>query len=1294
MSTGREFRALFICTSEAVDENCATRDPVKSLCDQYVFNTVITRSCSLIVAIGNPFRLMKIEALGERGDSVTVEWSAIKTKKCWQMFICRCLQCKSLLLTEKLMSEQRQALSNLEDVMFSEARKGLKELYRTPANLGDSILQAYNDCFAERCQELALASNTAEDALEWTLKESDPLPQEHSGGVEYKHTNVYRLLQKDVNLCTAVPVESSHKKSYHIVGVQNRRCAFDGALVEIEVMNEESRHAKVVAVKEQGSVQPKICVVNWYNPTVFFPVDKSPRLVNLPYIPKELLKSVSSGEKLCREFKQAQKQTAPYVICFDPLHLKHGTVPRISHIIPKEVAQHLLFVVCPIQWVRDEWYPFGAVVGVLPKGSSELYACKILSIMHHVPDCGSDDSETGHVPKLHGLHLPPEKHLDAIYTDAIGIVSRGGHSSLALSVSEIEGSCVVSIHICNAAYLVSNSDEFHKYQFSHWTAIFGHYQGKPAYHSVLPQSADQDLVQALEFTTESARESITLRVKVSATEDSQTEMDHASKQVPRFLDLEKESYSFEKSTVQCQLMLDLPTLEELIADMLLGKKHGEHSEELQGKPKSLELFDVLSVLYAVANQLCLDRQGHIGYPELQQVQHAILYPEAWKMIHELVTYANMKAAERIGHVNLSEMPLQTQYPPLAEDIEGIFDWSFYLNLSHFEIPYFRWLSERRHRKQQAQSVICTRSHFRELIQALERTDVIAVKKHLMQPHRYPQLSVLEATIEDALPKEEYVVKRISRKRVKADVSVTELLEKVGGKHHSLQAVVAPYTSPFDSIFDIYVQYMLTRAIQDFPESSTQTQQDQDGQEEDSQRAQKLDHLLQFSSLSKLARICTFALADARSYEASVNSVDLAVYAQHSSICAEAFIKGVENETIHLCYPAPGLQGVVSVQTIKTRLVTKSDKASSAVYTAKVTCIDGSCVKRDLKYTRAAQGKEGGGVSMVVFYHEEDHLGKYSIVPEYEHPTVKLSYESILLATEFLRNSSGDTAHQLLRMLNKDWQQQFGDIARESIHAPEPEQGPSDNLIQEAPFFNLNTPFLLEPGKVVKVWLRTDVNEYVLTPKPQLLELNQDVRICLEHNSDIQACFTQCAFAEPSTLQYSSRKIYFRIWEELVRAEAATNSVGSKEQLIFKKFQLELEDFQLSSESISSDYYCPGDVWAILPRRFLANRQDIFPVEQGSFACIRFDVELNEENEEDFALLEKHKHCLYPDATDNHIRTVMHMVVEHVTKVEDKEDEEEVMISEERVINADLKVIIIAELTCMHVGHGSACAQKL
>ena len=87
-SVGQEFRALFISTSEPTKANGETRDSTKSISDPHVFITAITRARSLVVAVGNPFMLLKreehmVRKYGDRG-------------YCWSLFLKACLDNKSV----------------------------------------------------------------------------------------------------------------------------------------------------------------------------------------------------------------------------------------------------------------------------------------------------------------------------------------------------------------------------------------------------------------------------------------------------------------------------------------------------------------------------------------------------------------------------------------------------------------------------------------------------------------------------------------------------------------------------------------------------------------------------------------------------------------------------------------------------------------------------------------------------------------------------------------------------------------------------------------------------------------------------------------------------------------------------------------------------------------------------------------------------------------------------------------------------------------------------------------------
>lgn len=88
LSVGHEFRAIFLSTSEPLEQNGSSMDPLKSLCNPHVFNTAISRAKSLVVAVGNPFMLLKIE-------------ETMKSQECcWKEYLRICLKKDTVLFPE------------------------------------------------------------------------------------------------------------------------------------------------------------------------------------------------------------------------------------------------------------------------------------------------------------------------------------------------------------------------------------------------------------------------------------------------------------------------------------------------------------------------------------------------------------------------------------------------------------------------------------------------------------------------------------------------------------------------------------------------------------------------------------------------------------------------------------------------------------------------------------------------------------------------------------------------------------------------------------------------------------------------------------------------------------------------------------------------------------------------------------------------------------------------------------------------------------------------------------------
>ena len=85
--TGRDYRIVILSTSEPTNADGSARDRTKSICNPFVFNTVISRARSLIVCVGNPYVLLRKEQhmVSQYGEKA----------KCWSNFLKLCIDNKT-----------------------------------------------------------------------------------------------------------------------------------------------------------------------------------------------------------------------------------------------------------------------------------------------------------------------------------------------------------------------------------------------------------------------------------------------------------------------------------------------------------------------------------------------------------------------------------------------------------------------------------------------------------------------------------------------------------------------------------------------------------------------------------------------------------------------------------------------------------------------------------------------------------------------------------------------------------------------------------------------------------------------------------------------------------------------------------------------------------------------------------------------------------------------------------------------------------------------------------------------
>ena len=107
-------------TSEPLEIDGKSKDPLKSLCNPFVFNTAISRAQSLVVAVGNPFMLLKIEA--ETGNS---------RRHCWREYLRQCLDKNAIYFQKSCLKQRLSVLSELKESLSKFHETGIRQRIRS-----------------------------------------------------------------------------------------------------------------------------------------------------------------------------------------------------------------------------------------------------------------------------------------------------------------------------------------------------------------------------------------------------------------------------------------------------------------------------------------------------------------------------------------------------------------------------------------------------------------------------------------------------------------------------------------------------------------------------------------------------------------------------------------------------------------------------------------------------------------------------------------------------------------------------------------------------------------------------------------------------------------------------------------------------------------------------------------------------------------------------------------------------------------------------------------------------------
>ena len=408
---GLEFTAVLLSTVEEASGSQSNYG--RSVVNERVFNTVLTRARAIFVAFGNPFYLLETEK------------HKVSGRRCWKEFLKRCIECNSIVMPESTTEEEKHALFT----------KVFEEEEVSP--FSDSILENYEREFRQRLDfsrgHWRLIERAADEVHRPTSAPS------------VTHSSCHILECKTAREAEAVPLSGGGEK-FTITGIKSRGQALHGATVEVQPLsgskssNSKHRQGKVVCVVEQSPQRLFLCKMDPLNSNLFIPLDgKGPKLVNFPPISRRLLQDSKAVEETLGKDKKNP------VACFDGRGLEKG-IPRLKDVVPFEAAKNLIFLVKFIEWRHDRIYPLAAVIDIFPAAYTAFHTERMLkaaySEMMTAPPT-VPQSRALVRPKPDALAITVDTKGTQFYDDAISIVCKEATSAST--------TFTVGVHIVNVA---------------------------------------------------------------------------------------------------------------------------------------------------------------------------------------------------------------------------------------------------------------------------------------------------------------------------------------------------------------------------------------------------------------------------------------------------------------------------------------------------------------------------------------------------------------------------------------------------------------------------------------------------------------------------------------------------------------------------------------------------------------------------------------------------------------------------------------------------------------------------
>ena len=747
-------------TAEPTTVEGKSKNPTKTPCSQYVFNTALTRAKSLVVCAGNPFLLMKIEEYMDNECS------------CWKDYIRRCVLSKTFHVASNISRKvqcTQNSLQLLQEKIFP--LNGINSYTDEEASTKDSILKSYKQSSQKILQYKYCKKQIRDVQSESTwglVNEKDNTidsnnDQEDETATSDLEVVTCELQIKNEHSAIALLVGEGNRRTVTINGYNYRKGAFSGDIVRVQIIgkqtNEEGEvreYGRVVKVIEARHPTKYICRADQYSVINFYPLDKcAPGIVNLPKISQNLLQYnhqiVSASQKdFITVFK---KESLPLI------HQSgDNKLPQIKELVPYSMSQSLLFVVQILGWAPKKYRkPLGAVVEALPCTTNLFFTERLLKISHGIEDNIECDPilttpEGDHYDQAFTIDPPGAKDLD----DAISLIPLQEHNTYKLAVL-----------ITNVAKYIPKEHELDKIAQRRGTSV---YMGDNVVH-MLPHNI---ITQSFSLNCNTTHDALAVTATVVIKEG-------------KVINIICNGYP-EKAQVTSQAQLTYKSAQNLMDGKPIEfEEMKKQITDYDTKQYGMSMVDTLKLLYQVAMKLRVDRLSDAAY------SYEVSEPgeeDCWQthlIVEELMIWTNAAIAEYLKE-SLPEMALvRFQMPPQQEDVikiqknyESVTGHSF--TLKRYSIS-----------DDNLSPLYITTSTLEQLHIAYNKGDYNKVRWLLSTDKLYPQLAIVHNAL----------------RSISAIATYSLASDSENQSHYNLcLETYTHFTSPIRRYFDLLVQRLV------------------------------------------------------------------------------------------------------------------------------------------------------------------------------------------------------------------------------------------------------------------------------------------------------------------------------------------------------------------------------------------------------------------------------------------------------------------------------------------------------